>query len=62
MKELLLISGSMKHFLGDYACAEKDFRKALVSPYSDKKLSDEVAKGWGDKEMEKLLRDHGATD
>jgi hypothetical protein len=45
LKELLLISGSMKHFLGDLAGAEKDFRKALTSPYSDSKLSSGQAKG-----------------
>jgi len=56
LKELLLISGSMKHFLGDSAGAEKDFRKALALSYSDKKLSDEQAKG-KEEYLNKLLNE-----
>lgn len=56
-KELLLISGAMRHFLRDDAGALKDFREAQPLEYRNKTLEAEKAKGY-DAYLTELLKDY----
>ncbi len=56
-KELLLISGAMRHFLRDDAAALKDFKEALTLQYRDKDSKEEQVKGF-DAYLTELLKDY----
>lgn len=47
LKELYLISGSLKHFLKNETGARSDFNKAMAMPYKNSKLDDEQCEGQG---------------
>lgn len=44
LKESYLISGAMRHFLGDFAGARKDFEKGKAATYNDPSVSADEAK------------------